>query len=101
MVRERRAGDLQDKVGVNDVVEQLDENAQQSKSREQPAQRRDNPRNGVREPRPSEPEKSSSEEDASEDNYWQTPFWNPDTAVGSQLLLIRRVRAHDERSGDG
>jgi len=77
----KRVNNLQHKISVNGIVEQLYENNQQSEPSKQSTERGHNPGDLVREPGPSKPEQPSSKENPADDNRRQTPSGDRNTAV--------------------
>ena len=86
---------LQHEIGVDNVVEQLNEDGQKAEASEQSRKRRRDPVDGLLVARPSEPEQTNREEHTTEDDRRQTPFWDGNAAIGGKLLDVPLVVDND------
>ena len=85
-------------VGINEIVERLKKDAEQTEANEDAGQRRNDPVNRFRISRPTKPEDTNSECDTSNDDLRQPPFRNGHVVVRRQLFLIRRLPDEDEKA---
>lgn len=88
----------QHKISINQVVEQLNEDDQQTESSAQATQRWHYPGDRGRESSPSEPKQPNSKEHAAKYDRRTTPLGNRNTAVCVKLLVVGYAGENDECS---
>lgn len=91
---------LQHEVGVNKVVQRLEENGQESKSSQKTGKCWHNPMDISLITRPSEPEQAASKSNTANHDRWKTPFRNRDVVVSCELSIISWLPGSNEQSSE-
>lgn len=82
----RRSG--KHEVCINEVIETIQKNRKNAKTRRQAGQRRCDPVNVRSKPCPSEPEEAEAETDSADHDGWESPFWDGHVVVCGQFAVV-------------
>lgn len=93
------SGGGEHEVGVDEVVEGLQEDGQEPKTGHEPRKSGHNPVDVGAVARPAEPEETAGEGHTAVDDRWQTPFWNRDVVISLELTIVACLGQHDIETG--